>query len=77
LTPPVESSGASFLENCARGEGAFLIEVVVNGAVDCGALLQASHAMKAKHRRLPSSQWLAGILDAINHPTADIALVPQ
>jgi hypothetical protein len=77
LTPLVESSGASFLENCARGEGAFLIEVAVNGAMQGCEFLQTWHPPEAEHRRLPSSQWLAGILDAITHPTADIALGPQ
>jgi hypothetical protein len=77
LTPLVESSGASFLENGPRCESAFLIQVVVNGAVEGCEFLQTSHPPEAEHGPFSSSEWLMGILDANVQPTADIALVQQ
>ena len=54
---------------------AFLVEVVVDRAVNSGEFLQTSHPSEAKHRPLPSSKWLVGILNAIVQPAADLALV--
>ena len=53
----------------------FLVEVVVNRAVDCGELLQTSHSSEAKHCSLPSSEWLMRVLGAVIDPAADFALV--
>jgi len=53
----------------------FLVEVVVNRAVDCGELLQTSHSSEAKHCSLPSSKWLVGILGTVVDPSANFALV--
>jgi hypothetical protein len=53
----------------------FLVKVVVNGAVDSGKFLQTSHPAKAKHRPLPSSEWLMRVLGAVVDPSADLALV--
>jgi hypothetical protein len=75
LTPLIESSGASFLETLSADERAFLVEVVVDRAVNRGEFLQTSHPPEAKHRPLPSSEWLVGILDAIVQPAADLAFV--
>jgi hypothetical protein len=77
LTPLVESSGASFLENGPADEGAFLIEVVVNGAVEGCEFLQTSHPPEAEHGPFSSSEWLVRILHPVVQPTADIALMPQ
>ena len=65
LTPCGQRSGATVLEILAADKGAFLIEVVVNGAVQGGELLQTSHAPEAQHRPFPSSEWLMGILGAV------------
>jgi hypothetical protein len=56
LTPRGQRSGATVLETLTADEGAFLIEMVVNGAVQGGELLQTSHAPEAQHRLFPSSE---------------------
>jgi hypothetical protein len=43
LTPLSESGGASILVTLSADEGAFLVEVIVDRAVNCGELLQTSH----------------------------------
>jgi len=40
--------------------------------MECGELLQTSHAPKAKHRPLLSSEGLVGILHPVVQPTADL-----
>ena len=70
LTPCGQRSGATVLEILAADEGAFLIEVVVNGAVQSGELLHTSHAPQAQHRPFPSSEWLMGILGPVVQPAA-------
>jgi hypothetical protein len=74
LTPFGEHGGASNLENGPRGEGAFLIKVVVDGAVEGGEFLQTSHLTKAKHRPFASSERLMGILHPVVQPASDLAL---
>ncbi len=53
----------------------FLVEVVVDRAVDSGEFLQTSHPPETKHRPLPSSEWLMRVLDAVVDPAAELALV--
>ncbi len=53
----------------------FLVEVVVDRAVNRGEFLQTSHPPEAEHRSLSSSEWLVGILDAIVQPAAGFAFV--
>ena len=50
-----------------------MVEVVVNRAVNRGEFLQTSHPSEAKHRPLPSSEWLVGVLGAVVDPAADFA----
>ena len=52
----------------------FLVEVVVNRAVNRGEFLQTSHPPEAKHRPLSSSKRLVRILGAVVDPAADLAL---
>jgi len=76
LTPLGECGGAAFLETLSADEGAFLVEVIVNGAVDCGEFLQTSHPPETEHRPLSSSKWLVGILGSVVFPTTnDTALM--
>lgn len=56
-------------------EGAFLVEMVVDRALDCGELPQPSHSPEAKHRPFSSSEWLVGVLGAVVQPTSDFAPV--
>ncbi len=75
LTPLGERGSATILETLSADERAFLVEVVVDRAVNRGEFLQTSLPPKAKHRPLSSSEWLVRILDAIVQPAADLALV--
>ena len=56
--PLGECGGAVGLEVIALGEASDLIEMVVNGSVDCNEFLQGSHAPEADHRPFSSSEWL-------------------
>ncbi len=73
--PFIESGGATFLETLAADERAFLIEVVVNRALNCCEFLQTSHPPEAKHRPLSSSKRPLRVCDAIVQPAAGLALV--
>jgi hypothetical protein len=53
----------------------FLVEVVVDRAVNRGEFLQTSHPSEPEHRPLSSSKRLVRILDTIVQPTADLSLV--
>jgi hypothetical protein len=75
LTPLVESSGASFLENSPRGEGAFLVEVVVNGAVEGCEFLETPHPPEAEHGPFSSLEWLKGILSPVVQPPSGFSLI--
>ena len=51
----------------------FLVEVVVDGAVERGELLQRSHAPKAQHRPFSSSERLVTVLGPVVQPAASFA----
>ena len=53
-------------------EAALLVEVVVDGGVDGGELLQTSHPPEAQHRPLPSSEWQVRILRPVVEPAAGL-----
>ena len=55
-TPLGKCGGAGFLEMISAGEAAFLVEVVVDGRVDGGELLQTSHAPESLHGTFSSSK---------------------
>ncbi len=55
--PLGEGGGTVLLEDRARGEATFLVEVVVNRGVDGGKFLQTSHLPEALHRPFPPSEW--------------------
>jgi hypothetical protein len=57
LLPLSQSRGAVQLEFISAGEVMFLVEVVVNGGVNGGELLQTSHPPEADHSPFPSSEW--------------------
>jgi len=54
---------------------AFLIEVIVDRAVNRGEFLQTAHSPEAEHRPFPSSERLVGILRPVVQPAANLALV--
>jgi hypothetical protein len=74
LTPFIESGGAAFLECWPGSEVAFLVEVVVDRAVNRGEFLQTSHAPEPEHRPFSSSEWLVRILDAVVQPAGAVRL---
>ena len=51
----------------------FLVEMVVDRAVNRGEFLQTSHAPEPEHRLLSSSKWLVGILGSVVFPTTNDA----
>ena len=75
MAPLGECGGATVLEILSADEGAFLIEVVVNRAMQCSELLQTSHSPKPKHRPFSSSKWLVRILGPVVQPPADLPFV--
>jgi hypothetical protein len=72
LAPLGESSGAVEFEIVSAVEGAFLIEMVVDGRMNCGELLQTSHLPEAEHRTFSSSKWQVRILGPIVQPAAGL-----
>ena len=57
LAPSGESDGSGEFKIISAVESAFLVEMVMEGGVDNGEVLQSSHAPEAQHRPLPSSKW--------------------
>lgn len=55
------------------GEVAFLVEVVVDGAVKGGEFLQGPHAPEAQHRPFSSSERLMAVLGAVVEPATCLA----
>jgi hypothetical protein len=53
---------------------AVAVEVVGHGSVDGGELLQTSHASKAEHRPLASSEWKMRVLPAVIPPASSVDL---
>ena len=53
----------------------FLVEVVVDRAVDGGKFLKTSHPPEPEHRPLTSSERLMRILGAVVKPAANFPLV--
>ncbi len=72
LPPFNKRCGAVQLEVLAAVKVTFLIEMVVDGRVNGGELLQTSHSSETLHRSLSSSQWLMGILDPVVEPSAGL-----
>tara|TARA_Y100000766_G_C18836300_1_gene570604 strand:- start:38 stop:265 length:228 start_codon:yes stop_codon:yes gene_type:complete len=56
LTPLGEGCVAEGFEARPAFEGAVMVEVVVDGRVGGGELLEASHLPEPRHRPLPSSK---------------------
>ena len=75
LPPCGQRGGATVLEILPADEAAFLVEVVLDRAMDGGEFLQTSHAPEAEHRPFPSSEWLVGVLSSVVPPTASFTLV--
>lgn len=75
LAPFGQSCGAALLVCRPADEGAFLIEVVMDGAMHCGKLIQTSHPPEAAYRPFASWEWLVRILGAIVKPTTTFALL--
>ena len=57
LAPLGESGGSVELEIVPAVKSAFLIEMVVDGAVNCDEFLQTSRAPEPEHGSLSSSKW--------------------
>ncbi len=68
--PLGESGSAAGLEFLSIVEGAFLIEMVVNGGMNGDEFLQRSHPSETKHRALAPSKWLMIVFGAIVRPAA-------
>jgi hypothetical protein len=73
--PCFERGVTAVLEILAADECAFLVEVVVDRAVDCGEFLQTSRPPEAEHGPLPSSKRLMRVLGPVVLPTTDDASV--
>jgi hypothetical protein len=73
LVPLGECGDATVLENLSADERAFLIAMVVNGAVQGGEFLKASHLPEAEHGPFTSSEYLVRTLGAIVPPAAELA----
>src|SRR6056297_4363352 len=72
VAPLCKSGGAVLLENGSGGEIAFGVEMVGDGGVDGGELLQTSHAPEPEHRPLPSSERQVRIFGPIVEPAAGL-----
>jgi hypothetical protein len=57
LPPLSQRGGASFSVEVSADEVAFLVEVVVDRAVDGGEFLEGFHSPKPLHSALSSSEW--------------------
>ena len=67
--PLSESGGTVGLEMISLGKTAFLVEVVEDGGVDGGKLLETSHAPEALHRSFSSSEGEMGVLHTVVEPS--------
>ena len=71
MAEPLSKGDSSIdLADIPAGEAALQIEVVVDGGVDGGGLLQTSHATKPMHRPFSSSRWQVRVLDPVVQPAA-------
>jgi len=68
--PLEESGGAVELEIVSTVEVAFLVEMILDRAVDGDELLQTSHSAEALHRLFPSSKRQMRILGSVVEPAA-------
>jgi hypothetical protein len=68
--PLGESGGAVGFEEGSAGKAALAVEVVGDGGVDGGELLQTSHAPEPEHRPLSSSERQVGVLRPVVQPAA-------
>jgi hypothetical protein len=62
LAPLSESGAKVKLEIASAAERALLIEMVVDGGMNCDEFLQASHSAEPFHGSLPSSKRKVGML---------------
>jgi hypothetical protein len=70
LAPLGESDGSVELEIVSAVVSAFLIEVVMDGAVNGYEFLQTSHLSETEHGSFTSSKWLVRILGTVIEPAA-------
>jgi hypothetical protein len=75
--PPLgQSSGSAVLEYLPDDEGAFRVEVILDGAVQRGKLL-TSRPPEAEHRPFPSSERLMAVLSPVVQPAPRLALASR
>ncbi len=70
LTPLAKSGAACQLEGVSAGQRSSLVEVVVDGGMDGGEFLQASHSPETLHGAFASSERQVRVLDAVVEPPA-------
>jgi hypothetical protein len=75
LAPLSESGGTVQLQTVSAAERALLIEMVVDGSMNCDEFLQTSHAAEPLHGSLRSSKRKVEILSPIVQPSASFLLV--
>ena len=68
--PLSESDSAIGFEMISLGKTAFLVEVVEDGGMDGGELLQTSHPPEALHCAFSSSEGEMGVLNSVVEPSA-------
>lgn len=73
--PLLESGGTVRFEIFSRVEPAFLVEVIVNRAVDGCELLQTSHLAEAQHRPLSPSERQVRVLGTVVDPSPHFTVI--
>ena len=68
LTPLGQDGRAVLFEDIAAVEVAVVVEVVVDGCVSGGKLMERLHVPELRHRSFSSSERLVGILSPVVEP---------